>query len=166
MRTPEHHPRYGPHFRHDPGSNHIVDPAVVHVLRRALPDAEIRQGPAFQILGREDAGGRSLRAPVVLKDGLNLFAIESLPCSTGSVGGLHGRRRLQVNINAVILGPERRRDGQGKEKDYGNRTTPSHTLLTGRLRTCPAALTIWAKARGADTPLRSQSRQYASMALL
>ena len=129
MRATEHQPRDGPHLRHDTRSDHVVDSPVVPVLRCALPDAEVREGPSPEVLGREDAGGCGLRAPVMLQDGLQLFIVESLPGSTGAVGGLHGRRRLQVDVDAVILCPERRGDAQ-EHKDYHGDDKPSHLFGT------------------------------------
>ena len=155
----QHHTRNGPDLRHDAGRDHVVYPAVVPVLRRALPDAEVRKGPAPEVLRREDAGGRGLRAAVVLENGLQLLVVQGLPGSARAVGGLHGRRRLQVDVDGVILCPGRRSGAQEhkqrEKKTYGQ--SPYHGF--GRFRTCPAALTRWAKARGAPSPLRSQSRQ-------
>ena len=126
---PEHHPGDGPHLRHDTRRDQVVDPAVIPVLRGALPEAEVREGPAPEILVGEDCSGRGLRALVVLEDGLHLFIVESLPGSTGAVCGLHGRRRLQVDVDAVILCPERRRDAQ-EHKDYHGDDKPSHLFGT------------------------------------
>ena len=129
VRAPEHQPRDGPHLRHDTRCDQVVDPPVVPVLRRALPDAEVREGPAPEVLAGEDRGGRCLRAPVMLEDGLQLFVVEGFPGGSGAVGGLHGRRRLQVDVDAVILCPERRGDAQ-EHKDYHGDDKPSHLFGT------------------------------------
>ena len=67
LRTLQHHSCHRPYLGHNLVCHHIVDAAVIVVLRAAAPDAQVGECLALQELGSEDAGSCYLCGIVVLQ---------------------------------------------------------------------------------------------------
>src|SRR5574344_373697 len=103
LRTLQHHASHRPYLGHNLVCHHIVDAAVIVVLRTAAPDAEVGECLALQELGGEDTGSGNLSGIVVLQDFAHLLVIITLCHSSSTECGSHGCNGLLVIVHAVIL---------------------------------------------------------------
>ena len=103
LRTLQHHACHRPYLGHNLVRHHIVDAAVIVVLRATAPNAEVGECLALQELGSEDAGSGNLCGIVVLQDFAHLLVIIALCHSSSTECGSHGGNGLLVIVHAVIL---------------------------------------------------------------
>ena len=103
LRTLQHHACHRPDLGHNLVCHHIVDAAVIVVLRATAPNAEVGECLALQELGSEDAGSGNLCGIVVLQDFARLLVIIALSHSSSTECGSHGGNDLLVVVHAVIL---------------------------------------------------------------
>ncbi len=99
----DHHLCHRPYLRHDLVGHHVVDAAVIVVLRGRTPQSKVGLRLALQILACENPGGSHLCGIVVLQYLRHLLLVVAL-------GGIlrpecrgHRRHRLLVEVHAVVL---------------------------------------------------------------
>ena len=118
LRGTEHHLGHYPGLRDDLPGDHVVDAAVIVVLRAAAPDAELGQGLAFQEFRREDSGSGDLCGGIVLEDVVHLLPVITLGDRLSAEGGGHRSHGACVDVHAVILGVDTLHGGERQEQEY------------------------------------------------
>ena len=115
LRGLQHHLGHHPDLRYDFPGNHVVDAAIIVVLRAAAPDAEFGQGLVFKEFRREDAGGGDLCGRIVLENVIHLFTVIAFGDRLRTEGGGHRRHGACVVVHAVILGVDMLHGGERQE---------------------------------------------------